>query len=133
MTPNDKQQLCLKIGNCLRNSPVAASLPKCWESQLFDKHFEDPERSPKICTTIPMDLGPTSGWFTLEQTGGGFLAHIWAPGARERKETEEEEEARSLSDCLSSVLPTTCIKIRYAKPHEFLSRKGWPVRNGAGV
>lgn len=131
MTPNEKQKLRRGIEDCLRNSPVAASLPKGWESQLFGKHLEYPERSPQICTTIELELGPTSGWFTLEQAGGGFMAHIWAPGARGQKEAEEE--ARVLSDCLASFLPATCVKIRYARPHEFLARKGWSIRNGAGV
>ena len=131
MTPNEKKKLYLEIENCLRNSSVAASLPKSWESQLFSKHLEHLERSPQICTTITMELGPDFGWFTLEQAGGGFLAHIWAPGAREWNEAKEE--AQNLSNCLSSVLPITSIKIRYAKPHEFLFHKGWPVHNGAGV
>lgn len=129
MTPNEKRQLCRRIGDCLRQSPVVASLSKCWERELFEKHLAHPERSSHLCTTVAMEIGPTTGWFTLEQAGGGFQVHIWTPGARERKEAEEE--ARGLSDCLSSVLPSTCIKIRYARPHEFMSRKGWPVHNGA--
>src|SRR3989344_4256587 len=101
MTPNEKRQLCRRIGDCLRQSPVAAFLPKRWERELFEKHLEHPERSP----------------------------HLWTPGGREWEETEAE--AQDLSNCLSSVLPSTCIRIRYAKPHELMSRKGWPVHNGA--
>jgi len=108
---------------------VAASLSKCWERELFAKHLECPERSPHLCTTVAMEIGSTNGWFTLEQAGGGFLAHIWVPGAREWKETEAE--AQNISDCLSSILPASCIKIRCARPHELMSRKGWPVHNGA--
>ena len=129
MTPNEKRQLCRRIGDCLRQSPVAAFLPKCWERKLFEKHLEHPERSLHLCTTVEMEIGPTTGWFTLEQAGGGFQVHIWTPGGREGKETEAE--AQDLSNCLSSILPASCIKIRYAKPHELLSRKGWPVHNGA--
>lgn len=129
MTPNEKRQLCRRIGDCLRQSPVMDFLPKRWESRLFAKHLEHPERSPHLCTTVAMEIGPSTGWFTLEQAGGGFQIHIWAPSARESKEAEKE--ARDLSDCLSSILPGTCVKIRCTKPHELMSRKGWPVLNGA--
>lgn len=128
MTPGDKLQLCQQVGECLRNSPVKDSLTKRWENQLFARHLEYPERSPQICTTVQLEIGPTTGWFTLEQTGGGFLAHIWAPGARESKEVEKE--ARDLGDHLLSVLPASCVRVRFAKPHEFLSRKGWSIHNG---
>lgn len=128
MTPGEKQQLCRQVRESLGNSPVKDSLPKRWENQLFARHLEHPERSSQICTTVSLDFGLTTGWFTLEQAGGGFLAHIWAPGARESKEVEKE--ARDLGDHLLSVLPASCVRVRFAKPHEFLSRKGWSVPNG---
>lgn len=128
MTPGDKLRLLRKIEDCLRESPVGDSLPKHWVDQLFDKHREKPERSVQVCTTVKVELATTDGWLTLEQGGGGIQFHIWAPGAQ--RDRSVAEIADRLSESLSSVLPTTCIKVRVARPHEFLARKGWSAPNG---
>ncbi len=113
---------------CLRNSPVADSLPEGWEDQLFGKHLEHPERAIQETTIIPMEFGWKPGWFSLHQAGGGLRIAIWSP--RFHLHPAARAHIDELKQCLESVLPSHLVQIRGVEPPGELLRKLRSSPNG---
>lgn len=121
MTSGVKRERLNAIWECLQRSFGGTALKNSCRKALLGRHIEHLEGSPTIITTISVEVGGKDGWISVWQQGGGLTVVIWSinqmsEGAR--------EEVRALRYRLEAV--GAMVQIRWARPQEWLARKGWP-------
>lgn len=124
MHAGERERTLDAIADCLRNSPVAESLPEEWEEKLLGEHRRFLDRDQTIDTTVACEFGRKPGWMTVDQRGGGMSTDFWSLEARECGEARAEMEA--LANRLRSAAVHLTVYTRFTTPHESNKRRGWP-------
>lgn len=128
-TPHQKSQTLTEVWSRLRSSRAGARLVNGCRKTLLGKHFEHPERTVEIVTTIAMEYGEKGGGFSLWQVGGGFKVIIWVPPLLYR-ETEVRADVDEVRRVLAGILHLGEVQLRVIEDTQrerWLRGKGWPL------